>query len=446
MLKNFFKITFRNLLRNKAFASINILGLTIGMASAMLILLWVQSELGYDRFYQKIDRLYMMYNRDKFGGELHAWNSTPKIMATTIKKDYPEVEDAARFTNITFLVTVGEKHLNIRGAFTDSSFLSMFSFPLLKGNPAQALTGNYNIVLTQKLAKNLFGNEDAIGQTVRIDSNANFTVTGVLKDLPNNTSFDFEYLLPWAFMTKLGWDDNYWGNNSVKTYVLLKPNASQTAFDAKVKNITTSHSDETEQVFSQPVSRLHLYSKDENGKLVDGQIETVKLFGIIAAFILLIACINFMNLSTARSEKRAKEVGIRKVVGAKKSSLISQFIGESILIAFIAGLIAIIIVQLSLPGFNTLTDKKLFIPYGSPYFWLSAVGFVVFTGFLAGSYPAFFLSSFQPVKVLKGTFKKVNALVAPRKILVILQFTFAIVLIICTIIVKQQIDYAKDRE
>ncbi|HXB44250.1 MAG TPA: ABC transporter permease, partial [Puia sp.] len=369
MVKNFFKITFRNLFRNKAFAAINILGLTIGMASTMLILLWVQNELNYDRFYKNIDRLYMMYNRDKFGGELHAWNSTPKIMAATLKKNYPEVEDASRFTNVTFLVTVGEKHLNIRGAFTDSGFLNMFSFPLLKGDAAQALTGNYDMVITEQLAKKLFGNADPIGQTVRIDSNANFTVKGVLKDLPNNTSFDFEYLLPWAFMKKLGWDDDYWGNNSVKTYVLLKPGALHTAFDAKVKNITTSHSDETEQVFSQAVSRLHLYSKDENGKLVDGQIETVKLFGLIAAFILFIACINFMNLSTARSEKRAKEVGIRKVAGAYRSSLMAQFIGESIVVSCIAFFIAIFIVQISLEGFNQLTGKSLKVDYANPFFW-----------------------------------------------------------------------------
>ncbi len=213
MLKNFLKITFRNLLRNKAFATINILGLTIGMASALLILLWVQNELSYDRFYQKTDRLYMMFNRDTFDGTLNAWGSTPKIMAPTLKKDYPEVEDAARYNNVTFLVSSGEKHLNVRGAFTDSGFLNMFSFPLLKGNPAQALNENYNIVLTQKLSKKLFGNEDAIGKTVVIDSNANFTVTGILKDLPNNTAFDFEYLLPWAFMKKLDWDDDLWGNN-----------------------------------------------------------------------------------------------------------------------------------------------------------------------------------------------------------------------------------------
>jgi putative ABC transport system permease protein len=446
MLKNFFKVTFRNLLRNKGFATINILGLTIGMASAILILLWVQNELSYDRFYEKTDRLYLMYNRDKFDGELHAWNSTPKIMAPTLKKDYPEVEDATRFDNITFLLTVGEKHLNIRGAFADSGFLNMFSFPLLKGNAAGALSENYNIVLTQKLAKSLFGNEDPIGKTVRIDSNANFTVTGVLKDLPNNTSFDFQYLLPWAFMKKLGWDDNSWGNNSVRTFVLLKPNALQSAFDAKVKNITTSHSTETEQVFSHPLSRWHLYSKDENGKLADGQIETVKLFTIIAAFILLIACINFMNLSTARSEKRAKEVGIRKVAGAYRSSLIAQFIGESIILSCIAFIVAVFLVQISLQGFNQLTGKQLFVDYTNPYFWLFSIVFVLFTGFIAGSYPAFYLSSFAPVKVLKGTFKKANAVVTPRKVLVVLQFTFAIILIISTIIVEHQIQYVQARD
>jgi putative ABC transport system permease protein len=446
MLKNFFKITFRNLLRNKAFATINILGLTIGMASAMLIILWVQDELGYDRFYQKIDRLYVMFNRDKFDGALHAWNSTPKIMAPTLKKDYPEVEDAARFSNITFLVSVGEKHFNSRGAFTDSSFLSMFNFPLLKGNAVEALTGNYNIVLTENMAKKLFGNEDAIGKTVLVDSNANFTVTGVLKNLPGNTSFDFEYLLPWAFMKKIGFSDDSWGNNSVNTYVLLKPNASQAAFDAKVKTITISHSDQTEQVFSQPVSRLHLYSKDDNGKLVDGQIETVKLFAIIAAFILLIACINFMNLSTARSEKRAKEVGIRKVAGAYRSSLIMQFIGESIVLSFIAFIIALFIVQISLQGFNTLTGKQLIIKYGNPFFWLLSLIFILFTGFMAGSYPAFYLSSFSPVKVLKGTFKKANAAITPRKVLVVLQFSFAIILIISTIIVEHQIQYVQNRD
>lgn len=446
MIKNFLKITFRNLRRNKAFSTINILGLSIGMASALLILLWVQNELSTDRFYSKTERLYKMYNREKFDGQLHSWNSTPKVLAPALKKDYPDVEDATRYNNITFLVSNGDKHLNVRGAFTDSSFLNMFSFPLLKGNVHQALNKSYSIVLTQKLAKKLFGDEDAMGKTVRIDSSENFTVSAVLKDLPNNTSFDFEYLLPWGFMDKLGWNDGNWGNNSVSTFVLLKPNASQSAFDKKVENITRNHSKETTQVFTQPVSRLHLYSKDENGKLVGGQIEMVNLFIIIAIFILLIACINFMNLSTAQSEKRAKEVGIRKVAGAYRKGLIAQFIGESTVISFIAFIIAVLLVQFSLQPFNDLTGKILFIDYSNPFFWLFGMLFILFTGLIAGSYPAIYLSSFTPVKVLKGTFKKTNALFTPRKVLVVLQFSFAIILIISTIIVEHQIKFVQNRE
>jgi ABC-type antimicrobial peptide transport system permease subunit len=280
---------------------------------------------------------------------------------------------------------------------------------------------------------------------VRVDSNAIFTVTAVLKDLPPNTSFEFDYLLPWSFMTKLGWDDQWWGNNSVSTFVLLKPGTTPDAFNAKVKDITISHSKETEKVFAYPVSRLHLYGKSENGQLVAGRVAMVRLFAIIAGFILLIACINFMNLSTARSEKRAKEVGIRKVVGAYRGSLVVQFIGESILLALLAFFIALLLVQISLSGFNMLVGKELHIDYSSPYFWLFSVTFVLFTGLIAGSYPAFYLSAFNPSKVLKGTFKNNTALVTPRKVLVVLQFSFAIILIICTLIIQRQIRYAQDR-
>ena len=245
-----------------------------------------------------------------------------------------------------------------------------------------------------------------------------------------------------------GYIDSDWTDVSIRTYVLLKPNTSFAAANDKIKNVIVKHSGgraKTTQ-FLYPVSKVRLYSNFENGKAVGGRIERVKIFGIIAVFILLIACINFMNLSTARSEKRAREVGIRKVVGARKKSLIGQFLAESILMAFIAGVFAVIIVQLCLPAFNQLVQKQLFIDYGNIYFWLAGFGFVLFTGILAGSYPAFFLSAFKPVFVLKGTFKKVNALVTPRKVLVVLQFTFAIALIICTLIVEQQIKFAQGRE
>ena len=452
MIKNYFKIAFRNLWRNKSFSAINIFGLAIGMASAMLILLWIQNEMGIERFHKNEDRIYMMYNRDKDPeGKAWAWPNTPKVLATTLKKDYPEVEDAVRYQNITFLLTAGEKKLNQRGAFADSGFLHVFSFPLLKGNPRDALKGSYSIVLTEQFAKALFGNENAMGKTVRVDSVNNCTVTGILKDLPNNTKFDFAYLLPWAYMHKLGWDDDSWGNNSVYTYALLKPGSTESAFDAKIKNISIDHTKGTEnasttEVFTQPLERAYLYAKSDDGKLVAGQIETVRLFSIIAAFILLIACINFMNLSTARSEKRAKEVGIRKVVGVQKKSLIFQFLGESMLISLISFIVALFIVQISLGAFNQLVGKQLFINYKDPMLWIFSLSFILLTGLLAGSYPAFYLSSFNPVTVLKGTLLKSNALVAPRKILVIVQFTFAIILMIGTIVVVRQIQYGLDRE
>ncbi len=451
MIKNFFTIARRNLLRNKGFSFINISGLAIGMASAILILLWIQNELSMDRFHAKKDRLYIAANRDKFNGEIWAWTTTPKILGPTLKLEYAnDIEDVARVNENGFLFTVGDKHLNARGYFTDPAFLTLFSFPALKGNASTALSSVSNIVVTEKFAKKLWGTTDAVGKVVRIDSTDNFTVTAVLKDLPNNTTFSFEYLLPWQYMKKLGYDDEYWGNNSIQTYILLKPGVSHDAFDAKIKNITINHTKDgersTTQVFTQALSNRWLYSKSENGKFVAGRMEMVKLFAIIALFILLIACINFMNLSTARSEKRAKEVGIRKVVGAQKGSLVAQFIGESILLSFIAGTLAIIIVQLCLSPFNTLVGKELYIGYGNVWFWLFFVSFILFTGFIAGSYPAFYLSSYQPVKVLKGTFKAAHALVTPRKVLVVLQFTFAIALIICTIIVQHQIKYAQSRD
>jgi putative ABC transport system permease protein len=448
VFKNYLKIAFRNLWRNKAFSIINISGLAIGMASAVLILLWIQNEISYDRFHANEDRLYQAWNREKSGNKLQCWSTTPEILGSTLKQNYPDVEKETRVNwDQALLFAFGEKRLNVQGTMVDPDFLTMFSFPLLKGNPNTALNSVYSIVVTEKFAKRLFGDDDAIGKVVKVDNKDNFTVTGVMKDLPNNTQFDFEYLLPWQYMSVRQWDDSDWDNNSTQNYILLRKNASIAAFNSKIKNITIDHLNGKEQieVFAYPLSQLHLYSKFENGVVVGGEINMVRLFAIIAAFILLIACINFMNLSTARSEKRAKEVGIRKVIGAQKKTLVSQFLGESILLAFIAGIFALIIVQLSLPAFNTLVNKALFIPFGNIYFWLCAIAFILFTGILAGSYPAFYLSSYKPVTVLKGTFKAVNALIAPRKILVLLQFTFAITLIICTIIVEQQIKYAQQR-
>ena len=449
MFKNFFKIAFRNLWRNKGFSAINIFGLTIGMASAILILLWIQNEMSFDLFHKNKDTLYEAYDRETFDNNFNCWNTTPKILGPTLTQDYPEFEAVTRVNwGNDFLFTLGDKHLTAHGTCVDPAFLTMFSFPLIKGDVKSALSDIYSITVTETFAKKMFGNDDPMGKIVKLDNKDNFTVKAVMKDLPNNTRFKFDYLLPWAYMDKRGWSDSNWDNNSTQTFVQLKNAASIAAVNEKIKNIIIKHLDGKEkiEVFLHPASKWHLYTDFEKGKVVGGKIETVRMFAIIAAFILLIACINFMNLSTARSEKRAKEVGIRKVVGAQKQSLISQFIAESVLIALIAGLLALAIVLLCLPAFNTLTQKQLHIDFGNIYFWIAGLSFILFTGVLAGSYPAFYLSSFKPVKVLKGTFKAAHAAINPRKVLVVLQFSFAIILIICTIIVKRQINYAQERE
>ena len=449
MIRNFITIAWRNLLRKKSFSFINITGLAIGMAAAMLILLWIQNEVSYDKFHENKSRIYEVWNRYSVDGKIGCWNSTPKPMAAAIQQDYPEIEKVAR---VNFLppvqISLGEKKFYGRGRIVDSSFLQVFSFPLLKGNVNEALNGVYSIVLTEKLAKTIFGNDDPMGKTIRLDNSDNFIVSGIVKNPPINSQFEFEFLIGWAYMRHKDWDDQYWSNNSTTTYAMLKPGVSLPAIQSKLQTLRKKYDKEDPgmQTFLYPLTRSHLHSQFENGVESGGRIEIVRLFGIIAAFILLIACINFMNLSTARSEKRAKEVGIRKVVGAQKKSLITQFLGESVLLAFIAGILALIIVELALPAFNSLIGKKLFLDYSSGSFWLMLVAFILLSGILAGSYPAIYLSSFRPVRVLKGNLKAGNALVTPRKILVITQFTFAIVLIIATIIVRQQIQKAQDRQ
>lgn len=450
MIKNFFKVAWRNLLRNKGFSLINISGLSIGMAAAILIMLWIQSEVNYDQFHEKRSRIYEGWNKATFSGNLQCWATTPQVMARTLEKDIPEVERAVRVHwNRNFLCSVGDKRIMIKGNMVDTGFLQVFSFPMIKGDPNTALNKDYGILLTQSGAKKIFGDEDPMGKTIKIDNKDNFTVNGILKDPPDDSRFKFEFLMNWSYVIKRNEADSNWGNNSTKTYALLKENASIAAANAKVKTLKVRYkkdADPTWEMFLYPISRWHLYSNFKDGKEDGGLIEFIKLFGIIAAFILLIACINFMNLSTARSEKRAKEVGIRKVVGAQRKSLVGQFIGESILISAIAGVFALLIVQLALPAFGQLTEKKLFVGYNDVGFWAKGLGFIILTGVIAGSYPAFFMSSFNPNKVLKGTFKAANALITPRKLLVVLQFTFAIILIICTSIVKQQIDHARNRE
>jgi ABC-type antimicrobial peptide transport system permease subunit len=448
MLGGYCKLAWRNLRRSRVFSIINITGLAIGMAGALLILLWLRNELSYDQFHTKKDRIYKVYNSVVFNGKIETWGSTPMVMAPVLKQ-YPEVENITRVNWVAaFILKTNDKQLQPQGYLSDPGFLTMFDFPLMKGNAATALNAPHSIVITEQLSQKLFGHTDALGKVIRIDSNALFTVTGVMKDLPNNTQFKFEYLVPWSYMKEVGWENNNWAvSANVQTYVLLKPGITEQLANFHFRDIIKTNDKKlSNAVFLHPMRKWHLWSRFENGQLTGGDIEGVRLMSIIAAFILLIACINYMNLSTARSVKRAREVGIRKVAGAGKGTLIGQFLGESILIAFIAGLFSLAIATYALPWFNQLTFKKLFIPFSDLYFWLAGIAFILFTGILAGSYPAFYLSSFHPVAVLKGSFKAVHAFITPRKVLVVVQFSFAIVLIICTLVVYRQIAFGKKRD
>ena len=282
MIKNYFIVAWRNLKRNRIFSVINILGLAMGMASAILILLWIQDEMGFDRFHAKEDRLFQVFRQDNFNGHSLTMNNSPKILAYTLKTGFPEVEDVVRWQNTNFLLTVGDRHFNVQGNFTDSGFLRMFSFPLLQGNAASALNSPNDIVITESLAKKLFGKDPAIGKQVRLDSIDLFTVKGVLKDLPDNTQFDFQFLLSWAYLKKIGWDNSNWENNSVMTFFTLMPGVSEKSFDAKIRNLIVDHTKHEQTpssdiIFGHPAAKWHLYSKFENGQPAGGQISIVRL-------------------------------------------------------------------------------------------------------------------------------------------------------------------------
>jgi putative ABC transport system permease protein len=449
MLINFLKVAWRSMLRGRSFTLINLSGLTIGMASALLILLWVQNELSFDRDWAYSDRLYQVWNQGMNNEGIQKWPVTPRPLGPALKKNYPEIEQATRVGwDQSILFTVVDKRINLTGTMADPDFLTMFRFPLEEGDINTAINRPNDIILTRHAAKTLFGDAEPLGRTIRLDNKHDMVVTGVMKDLPANTQFDFEYVLPWSYTRWIGQNDMDWGTNNTHNYVLLKPHANIAALNTRIAPIYKQYvSDATTHVFLYPVSQLHLYGSFDSSGLPDGgKMEAVRVFIAIAVLILLIACINFMNMSTARSEKRAKEVGIRKVSGALRGSLIGQFLGESILLTAMAGVLAIGVAEFCLPAFNTLTQKQLAIDFTDIRLLIFLLGFILFTGVVAGSYPAFFLSAFRPVAVLKGHFKKAHALVNSRKALVVVQFSFAIILIICTLIIQQQVRYAQSRE
>jgi ABC-type antimicrobial peptide transport system permease subunit len=363
-----------------------------------------------------------------------------------LKDDYPDIVGAARMSSFDLLFTNDEAKFKLRTGITDPNFLTMFDFPLLQGNRETALNDPNSVILTEKAALRLFGRDDPMGQTLLVNNSNTLMVTGVMKDLPGNTMFRFETLAPAAFAKTLGWWDENWGNNSLQTYVELHPNASPDLVNESVRGIYGDRQSHTE-LFLYPFGKRYLYYPDFTANPIGGGLIVVlRLFGVIAGLILLIACINFMNLSTARSEKRAKEVGVRKVMGGKRLSLIQLFLGESMMVSFIACVVALILALVALPVFHTLMGQKISLNLTDARLWVAISGFILLTGLLAGSYPAFYLSSFLPVKVLKGLFKVGKASVSQRKVLVVVQFTIACALIASTLVIHRQINYAQNRE
>jgi putative ABC transport system permease protein len=457
MLKNYFKIAWRNLIKNKIYSFINIAGLATGMAVAMIIGLWIYDETSANKHFKNYETLYQVMMHQTFDGVRYSQQALPFPIGEELKIKYPDFKGVAMCDwGQMHSLLYGEKKMSKFGHFIAEEAINMFSIHIIQGDK-DPLNDLHSIVLTDETAKMLFGNENPIGKMVKMDNQALLKVTAVVSKQPSNSSLTFDYLMPWQLMEPLySWIKQYhktnWGNNSWQAYVQLNANANPVSVNAKIKNTVISHfTDENTlkhiqpEVFLHPMEKWRLYSDFENGKNVGGFIKYVRMFGILGLIVLLIACINFMNLSTARSEKRAKEVGVRKAVGSGRGQLISQFLSESLLISALAFLLALGTVLLALPYFNKLTDKHMSLQIASPLFWLVMFLFTLITGLLAGSYPAFYLSSFNPVRVLKGNLKAGQSSSLPRQILVVLQFASSVVLMIGTIIINQQIQFGKSR-
>jgi ABC-type antimicrobial peptide transport system permease subunit len=448
MLQNYFKIAWRNLLKSKLYSAINILGLATGIAVALLIGLWIWDELSFDSYFKNHNRLAQVMVSQTIKGETETHGTVAMPLGNALDNQYAADFKRVSLTshNSDHILAAGNKKLPGSGRWVQPDFPEMFTLNMLQGK-RNALKDPSSILLAESLAKALFGNSDPINKIIRLDNRQDLKVAGVYEDLPRNTTFyEAKLLLPWD--NKDNWlkEQKDWDNHSGELFVELSDKADINKTTAKIKNVPTPYiKDWKEEIMLHPMNKMHLYSEFKNGRAVSGPIQFVWLFGIIGVFVLLLACINFMNLSTARSEKRAREVGIRKTIGSLRRQLIGQFLTESVVVAFIALILAILTVQLSLPFFNRLADKQMSITWSNPQFWLLALGFTIFTGIISGSYPAFYLSAFEPIKVLKGVFRAGRLASVPRKVLVVIQFTVSITLIIGTIIIFQQIQFAKNR-
>jgi putative ABC transport system permease protein len=460
MIKNYLKVAWRNLIKNKTHTFINVAGLSVGMAVAMLIGLWIWDELSYDKYHANHDKIVRVMQHQTLNGETGSQVAMPIPLGTMLRNDYKGDFKYVVLSSWNFehILAVGDKKLSQQGSFMQPEAPDMLTLKMIKGTRG-GLKDPSSIMLSQKVATAMFGNDDPMDKTIKLDNMQMVKVTGVYENLPHNTSFnELDYILPWdLYPITQEWikrASTQWGNNSFQIFAQLNPGASLLKVEGRIKDLKKKNiaaqgdkvgASFNPVVFLHPMDRWHLYSEFKQGINVGGDIKFVWLFGLIGVFVLLLACINFMNLSTARSEKRAKEVGIRKAVGSVRSQLITQFFSESLLVVAFAFVLCIVLVLLILPWFNQVADKTMGVLWANPIFWIMGITFSLLTGIIAGSYPAFYLSSFQPVKVLKGTFKAGRFAALPRKILVVIQFFVSATLIIGTIIVYRQVQFTKNR-
>ncbi len=448
MWLNYLKVAFRSLLKNGFYSFINITGLAIGLASCLLILLYVQHQLSYNSFNEKGDRIYRVVEDQHYSnGHSISVDATPGPLAPALKAEIPQIENATRLSwDISQNLFVNGQAYQGNGRYVDPAFLEMFTIEMHSGNP-KALEDISSIAISEQLAFNIFGTTDVLGKSLSVENKDEVRITAVFKNLPTNSSLRYDFLLPYElFLKSNSWLEE-WGNNGIRTFVLLHKEADPGQTRAAVKNLIVDRkAQDNTYLYLQPLKDMHLYSEFKEGRNVSGRIILVRLFAGIAIFLLVIACINFMNLSTARSARRSREVGVRKAIGAYRDQLIAQFLSESVLICFVAAIGALLLTQLALPTFNSLTGFQLSIPFTSPGFLLTFFGLILLTGFLAGSYPAFMLSGFNTIEVLKGKGSQGKGGVFFRKALVVFQFFISIVLIVGTLVVSGQIHYMKNKD
>lgn len=448
MFKNYTKIALRNIKRHKGYSFINIFGLAVGIACCILIFLWVQDGFSYDQFHENGDNLYLVGTHMRLGNRTTTGSGTPPALGPVFKEEYPEIANSVRFCNGPhgLIFAYGEKRFREFVEAVDGALLEMFTFPLIQGNPETALSEPYSLVMTERMARKYFGTEVALGKIIRVENKYDFRVTGVLENLPRNTLLQFDFLVPIQFLKEHWNAPNHldtWYNLSFTTFVQLHESASSQDVDEKIAGrINKEYPKHDVTPFLRSYTKLYLY-----GLTGRGRITRIRMLSLIALFVLLIACINFMNLTTARAGNRTKEIGMRKVIGALRWDLIKQFYGESILMAFLSLAFAVLLVIVLLSVFNSLTGKELtFNPSHNLSLTLGLLGVTLLTGLVAGSYPALFMSSFQPVKIIKDTSGLGSKSSLFRKILVVLQFAISVALIIQTLVIYKQLKYMRNRD